>query len=136
MDEKPTYEVAKGGVIMNEVLDIRGRITKRRKLKRKYLYRRIAVGLVLAICITVIAVIIGGVISTTRADTVYSTYTYTVKKGDTLWNIAYQNVGESVDIRDEIAKIRRMNPQIQIHGQGIQIGDVLTLEKPLNHGND
>lgn len=28
---------------MNEILDIRGRITKRRKLKRKYLYRRIAV---------------------------------------------------------------------------------------------
>lgn len=121
---------------MNEILDIRGRIINRRRLKRKYLYRRIAVGLALATCITAIAVIIGGAVSTTRADTVYSTYTYTVKKGDTLWNIAYQNVGESVDIRDEMAKIRRMNPQIQIHGQGIQIGDVLTLEKPSNHGND
>lgn len=121
---------------MNEAIDIRGRITKRRRLKRKYLYRRIAVGVAVATVIMCIAVAIGYMVNTTSADTVYSTYTYTVKKGDTLWNIAYQNVGESVDIRDEMAKIRRMNPQIQIHGQGIQIGDVLTLEKPSNHGND
>ena len=121
---------------MNEAIDIRGRIIKRRRLKRKYLYRRIAVGVAVATFVMGVAVAISYAVNTTSADTVYSTYTYTVKKGDTLWRIAYDNVGESVDIRDEIAKIRRMNPQIQIHGQGIQIGDVLTLEKPSNHGND
>lgn len=110
---------------MNEILDIRGRITKRRRLKRKYLYRRIAVGVAVA-AIIAIATTIGYAVNTTRADTVYSTYTYTVRTGDTLWDIAKKNVGNTKDIRREMYDIQQMN-HINVNVKPLVAGQQLIL---------
>ncbi|WP_038151840.1 LysM peptidoglycan-binding domain-containing protein [Veillonella montpellierensis] len=111
---------------MNEILDIRGRIINRRRLKRKYLYRRIAVGIGVATIIAAIATTIGYAVNTTRADTVYSTYTYTVRTGDTLWDIAKKNVGNTKDIRWEMYDIQQMN-HINVNVKPLVAGQQLTL---------
>lgn len=112
-------------------MDMRRRIIKHRKLKRKYLYRRMAVGVAVATIIAAIATTIGYAVNTTSADTVYSTYTYTVQPGDTLWSIAYKNVGEQKDVRREIYDIKFDN-DINEHVRDIHPGDVLILKKPIN----
>lgn len=85
--------------------------------------------------VAMICAIIGGIsvgiyqmIPTEQPTT---TYEYVVQPGDTLWSIAYKNVGEQKDVRREIYDIKFDN-NINEHMRDIHPGDVLILKKPIN----
>lgn len=51
-------------------------------------------------------------------------YDYTVRRGDTLWDIAAKNAPEAKDIREYIYELKKING---LEGEGIKPGQVLTL---------
>lgn len=53
-------------------------------------------------------------------------YDYTVKAGDTLWNIAENNVSENEDIRDWIAKVKEING-ININEEPLHAGQQIVI---------
>lgn len=53
-------------------------------------------------------------------------YDYTVKSGDTLWNIGKEVVGESEDIRDWVWKVQEIN-DIDIRKEPLHPGQTIVI---------
>lgn len=111
MDEEPTHEVAKGGVIM-----------KSRGVKRNRGCKTI-----LFVLLAVVSIITAGIAMGCTTEPGYEIrYEYTVKSGDTLWTIGKANVGDNEDIRDWIRKVQEING-ININKGPLHPGQTLVL---------
>ena len=112
---------------MNEPFEVRKAIM----LRRRPWYKRLKWGRVIGLICGFI--ILGGAVYYVAADVVGSNneevYTYVVKEGDTLWDIADKNSNGHGDIRQKIYNIQKMN-HINVNINPLIAGQELTLVKP------
>ena len=84
------------------------RENRRKRIQRKYIIRRRVAMSIIAICMIMVSIFAVSAVSA-DADKAQSTCTITVCSGDTLWDIARSINTASMDVRNIVDDIIRLN---------------------------